>query len=360
MTVSRKIARWGVAAAVLVLAIGVGPGLGQAPGPLTVAQVANYKANDRQARLEEGAKKEGGLLLYTSMDLEESQPLMEGFTKKYPFIKGEVYRASGEDVAQKLITEYRGRKYVADLFEGTGVDVAKMLNEGYGQPYFTPRAASYPRQGQDSKGLWVSTRFNMLAMGWNTTLVPAADVPKKYEDLLEARWRGKIGIEADDQIWLATLLEHWGESRAMEFFRRLQEQQLLIRKGHTLLANLVVAGEVPLSPTLYNHRPQVLKRRGAPIDWRPLEPVVAVIHVVSMPKNAPHPHAAMLFIDYLLSPEGQQALAKLGRIPAHSFVNADPPELNRGFVYKALDPVVFLQKYARYDQLWQEMVIRRR
>lgn len=353
----RKLAVIGLAL-VVVAALPGGPGWAQTTS--IVARVANYRGADRQAMLEEGARKEGALLMYTSMDLEESQPLVEGFVKKYPFIKGEVYRASGEDVAQKLITEYRGRKYVADVFEGTGIDVAKMLNEQFGQSYYTPRAASYPRQGQDPKGFWVATRYNMLALGWNTNLVTAADVPKQYQDLLDARWRGKIGIEADDQIWLATLLEHWGESRAMEFFRRLNEQQLLIRKGHTLLANLVVAGEVPLSPTLYNHRPQILKRRGAPIDWRPLEPVVAVIHVISLPKNAPHPHTAILFIDHLLSPEGQQALAKLGRIPAHSFVNADPPELNRGFVYKALDPVVFLQKYARYDQLWQEFILRRR
>ena len=333
---------------------------GQAQNTLTVAQIANYKRDNRQAFLEEGARKEGALLVYTSMDLEESQPLIEGFMKKYPFIKGEVYRASGEDVAQKLITEYRGRKYIADIFEGTGIDVAKMLNEGFGQPYFTPRAASYPRQGQDPKGYWVATRNNMLALGWNTNVVRTAETPAKYEDLLDAKWRGKIGIEADDQIWLATLMEHWGESRGMEFFRRLSDQQLLIRKGHTLLANLVVAGEVPISPTLYNHRPQILKRRGAPIDWKPLEPVVAVVHVISLPKSAPHPHAAMLFIDYLLSPEGQQGIAKLGRIPAHSFVNADPPVLNRGFVYKGLDPVTFLKNYSRYDQLWQEMIIRRR
>lgn len=344
-----------------VVLLAAAPGAyGQAQNTLTVAQIANYKRDNRQAFLEEGARKEGALLVYTSMDLEESQPLIEGFMKKYPFIKGEVYRASGEDVSQKLITEYRGRKYIADIFEGTGIDVAKMLNEGFGQPYFTPRAASYPRQGQDPKGFWVSTRYNMLVLGWNTNLVRAAEAPTRYEDLLDPKWRGKIGIEADDQIWLATLMEHWGESRGMEYFRRLSEQQLLIRKGHTLLANLVVAGEAPISPTLYNHRPQLLKRRGAPIDWRPLEPVVAVIHLISLLKNAPHPHAAMLFIDYLLSPEGQQQLSKLGRIPAHSFVNADPPELNRGFVYKGLDPVVFLKNYARYDRLWQEMIIRRR
>lgn len=343
----------------LSLSLLVAAGSGWAQSPSSVAQVANYKGGDRQARLEEGARNEGALQIYTSMDLEESEPVLKGFMKKYPFIRGEIYRASGEEVAQKLITEYRGRKYLTDIFEGTGIDVAKMLNEGYGQTFYSPRAASYPRTAQDPKGFWIATRYNMLVLGWNTNLVSAAEAPRRYEDLLDPKWRGKLGIEAEDQIWLATLTEHWGESRGQEFFKRISEQQLLIRKGHTLLANLVVAGEVPLTPTLYNHRPEVLKRRGAPIDWRPLEPVVAVAHVISLPRSAPHQHAAMLFIDYLLSTEGQQVLASLGRIPAHSFVNANPPQLNRGFAYKALDPVGFLQKYAKYDQLWQELIIRR-
>ncbi len=347
-------------AIILVLFAGAGPGLGWAQSPSSVAQIANYRGADRQAKLEEGAKKEGALMIYTSLDLEESTPLLEAFTKKYPFIRGEIYRASGEEVAQKIITEYRGRKYLADIFEGTGIDVAKMLHEGYGQVFFTPRSGTYPRQAKDPREMWVATRYNMLVLAWNTNQVAAAEAPRRYEDLLDPKWRGKIGIEAEDQVWLATLLEVWGESRALEFFRRLGEQQPLIRKGHTLLAELIVAGEVPLSPTIYNHRSERLMRRRAPIEWRTLEPVVAVPHVISLPKNAPHPHAAMLFIDYLLSTEGQQELVKRGRIPAHPLVKAEPPYLNQGFAFRAIDPGAFLAKYSRYDQLWQETFIRRR
>src|SRR5215470_13345933 len=109
-----------------------------AESPSSVVQVANYKGGDRQARLEQGARKEAVLQIYTSMDLEESEPVMKGFMKKYPFVRGEIYRASGEEVAQRIITEYRGRKYSADIVEGTGIDVAKMLNEGYGQSFYSP------------------------------------------------------------------------------------------------------------------------------------------------------------------------------------------------------------------------------
>ncbi len=352
---------WRLVAAALLLSLGFWSlPAGAGPAASTVATAALYKGADRQTVLEEGARREGGLMIYTSMDLEESQPILEAFMRKYPFVRGEIYRAPGEDVAQKIITEYRGRKYLADIFEGTGIDVAKMIKEGYGQNYFTPRAGTYPRQGKDAKGFWVATRYNMLVAAWNTNLVSDADSPRTYEELVDAKWRGKIGIEATDQVWLGTLLEFWGENRAMEFFRRLSAQQLLVRTGHTLLAELIVAGEVPMSPTIYNHRSERLKSRRAPIDWRPLQPVVAVPHVVGLPKNAPHPNAAMLFIDFLLSREGQDELVKLGRIPAHPLVSANPPYLNQGFAYRVIDPNTFLEKFARYDQIWQELIIRRR
>jgi len=356
--------RWRVLAGALlaVMALWWAPlepaGAGAAPS--LVARAALYKATDRQAFLEAGAQREGALMIYTSMDLEESQPILQAFMKKYPFIRGEIYRAPGEDVAQKLITEYRGRKYLADIFEGTGIDVAKMIKEGYGQNFFTPRAGTYPRQGKDAGGYWVATRYNMLVAAWNTNLVSDADSPRTYEDLVNTKWRGKIGIEATDQVWLGTLLELWGEARAMEFFRQLSAQNPLIRTGHTLLAELIVAGEVPMSPTIYNHRAERLKSRRAPIDWRPLQPVVAIPHVIGLPKNAPHPHAAMLFVDFLLSREGQEELVKTGRIPAHPLVLANPPYLNQGFVYKVIDPNTFLEKFPRYDQIWQELIIRRR
>ncbi len=350
---------WTAAALVLVWAL-VAVQAGATPVGSSMAAIAMYKGADRQARLEAGARQEGALMIYTSMDLEESQPILEVFMKKYPYIRGEVYRAPGEDVAQKLITEYRGRKYLADVFEGTGIDVAKMIKETYGQAFFTPRAGAYPRQAKDPKGFWVATRYNILVAAWNTNVVSDADSPRTYEDLLNPRWRGRIGIEATDQVWLGTLLELWGEAKAMEFFRQLSAQQPLIRTGHTLLAELIVAGEVPMSPTIYNHRSERLKSRRAPIDWRPLQPAVAIPHVIGLPNRAPHPHAALLFIDFLLSREGQQELVKLGRIPAYPLVNAVPAYLNQGFSYKVIDPSTFLDKYQRYDALWQDMIIRAR
>lgn len=343
----------------LVLVAGSGLGSSWAQPPSSVAQVANYSGTDRQAKLEEGAKREGRLTVYTSLNLEESQPIVEAFTKKYPFIRTEIYRASGEDVALKLMIEYRGRKFLADVLETTGVDVAKVLKEGFLTPFASPRTGAYPRAAKDPKGLWVMTRANMLVLGFNTRLVPEAEVPKTYEDLLNPKWKGKMALEAEDQIWLATLWEHWGEAKAREYFTRLGQQGLSVRKGHTVLAELIAAGEIPLSPNIYNHRPDRMRRRGAPIDWAPIIPVVAVPHMVGLPKNTPNPHAAMLFIDFVLSKEGQQELAKQGRVPIHPLVSADPPRLNTGFRFITLDPLKFLDKFDFYNRMWEELLIKR-
>ncbi len=170
---AQRIGRWTVAALLAALLLwSASAGAGPSPaGRSGVAEVALYKGPDRQAKLEAGARAEGALFLYTSMDLEESTPIVEVFKKKYPFItQADIYRASGEDVAQKIITEYRGRKYLADIFEGTGIDVAKMIKEGYGQTYYTSRAGAFPRQAKDPKGFWVASRYNILAAAWNTTL----------------------------------------------------------------------------------------------------------------------------------------------------------------------------------------------
>lgn len=344
-----------VGAVVLALGLLSLPGTA-APDP--VAAVALYKAADRQQVLESAARREGRLLLYSALSLEEANPLLEAFTKKYPFIRAEIYRASTEDVALKVITEYRGRKYLADVIELSNIDLGKVQNEGILTPFLSPRAGAYPRSAKSAQGYWVMTRANMLVAGYNTRLVAAADVPKSYDDLLNPRWQGKMAIEADDQIWLASLWEFWGEARAREYFARLGRQGLQVRKGHSALAELISAGEVPLSPHVYNHRAEQLKRRGAPMDWTVLDPVVAVPQMIGLARRAPNPNAAMLFIDYMLSAEGQGVLAKLGRVVAHPFVASDPPYLGRGFRYITLDPAKFLAQFDRYNGLWEELLVR--
>src|SRR3989304_946095 len=284
---------------VAVLAITLGLCLSSLPGMAAQDQVplvALYRATDRQQILEAGARREGRLLLYSALSLEEANPLLEAFTRRYPFVRAEGYR--------------------------------------------------------------VMTRANMLVAGYNTRAVAAADAPKSYDDLLQSRWQGKVAVEADDQIWLASLWDFWGEGKAREYFSRLGRQGLQVRKGHSALAELIAAGEVPLSPHVYNHRAEQLKRRGGPIDWAVLDPVVAVPQMIGLPRRAANPHAAMLFIDYMLSSEGQAVLAKLGRVVAHPFVPSDPPYLGRGFRYVTIDPAKFLSQFDFYNRLWEELLVR--
>ena len=346
---------------VAVLAITLGLCLSSLPGMAAQDQVplvALYRATDRQQILEAGARREGRLLLYSALSLEEANPLLEAFTRRYPFVRAEIYRASTEDVALKVITEYRGRKYLADVVELSSIDLGKVQKEGILTPFASPRSGAYPRSAKSPEGYWVMTRANMLVAGYNTRAVAPADAPKSYDDLLQSRWQGKVAVEADDQIWLASLWDFWGEGKAREYFSRLGRQGLQVRKGHSALAELIAAGEVPLSPHVYNHRAEQLKRRGAPIDWAVLDPVVAVPQMIGLPRRAANPHAAMLFIDYMLSSEGQAVLAKLGRVVAHPFVPSDPPYLGRGFRYVTIDPAKFLSQFDFYNRLWEELLVR--
>src|SRR5439155_10084312 len=137
---------------------------------------------------------------------------------------------------------------------------------------------------------------------YNTNLVKKADLPKSYDDLLDPKWKGRIAIEADDSDWFAGLVGQLGQERGTKLFRDIAATNgFSVRKGHTLLANLVAAGEVPLALTVFNYTAEQLKRKGAPVDWLPLPPVVSMPNSIAVANAAPHPHAAVLFLDFMLS-----------------------------------------------------------
>jgi iron(III) transport system substrate-binding protein len=151
--------------------------------------------------------------------------------------------------------------------------------------------------------------LNVLVQAYNTNLIKKADLPKSYADLLDPKWKGKIAIEADDSDWFAGLMEVMGQDKATKLFRDIAETNgFSVRKGHTLLTNLVAVGEVPLALTVFNYTAEQFKRKGAPIDWFTLDPVVAHPNAVAVVGNPPHPHAAVLMFDFVLS-EAQQLFA---------------------------------------------------
>lgn len=302
----------------------------------TMADLAQYSGPDRTQRLIDGAKKEGAVTLYSSAVVADSNAIIEAFTKKYG-VPVRLWRGSSEDILRRAVTEARGNRYDADVAEtaGTemeGLDREKLLVE-VASPVFSqlvPQAV-VPHRG------WVTDRLSIFTAAYNTTVIHPADAPKSYEDLVDPKWKGKLGLEADDANWFMAIAQHMGEAKAVALFRKIVATNgMSLRKGHTLLSNLVVAGEVPLGLSVYGYRVTELKRRAAPIDGVVLPPGLALPTGIAAFNKAPHPNAALLFMDFYLT-EGERILAERGNVPTNRTVQELPPGISFVNVAQFLD-----------------------
>jgi iron(III) transport system substrate-binding protein len=283
------------------------------------------------ASILDAAKKEGKLMIYTSLNADEFDVVLKDFSTKYPDVKVEFYRGDSESVTQKGLTEFRAKTYIPDILETNDVNISQLMSEGVIGNYVSPSAASYPPGAKDPDGGYVAARLNLIVIAYNTNLVKKEDAPKGWNDLLDAKWAGKIAVEPDDWPLLAYSTKVWDEAKAQDFWTKLAKQNVRVVKGHTELANFLVAGEFAVSPTVYAHRVLSLQDKKAPIEMVKTDTAFAFPHVISIAKNAPHPNAAKVFIDWYLSEDGQNALVKAGRIPVRPGIKTKPEGLLEGF-----------------------------
>ncbi len=304
-------------------------------------------AEKEKMKIIEGAKKEGQLVYYTGMELEEATIVAREFAKKYPFIKPDLFRSSGEKVLTKLLTEYRAKTFRADIFQASVIQLMQFKNEGFLQKYISPESYVYPEGFKDPEGYWNSFYLLPYVIAYNTNLIPSHEAPKSYEDLLDPRWKGKIGLEAEQYQWFFHLLKIMGKEKGMDFMGKLAGQNLDLRRGHSLILQLVVAGEIPIAVVLYANQVEFLKRgKGAPIEWvRFKGPTITAFNAISITAKAPHPNAAKLFVDFTLSKEGQQILTRFNRIPARPDVSPEPPTLTEGLNLYPARPEELVQNY---------------
>lgn len=316
--------------------------------------VFRYRGADREQRLLENARKEGSVVLYTSLAPTESGPLGQAFEKKTG-VKVEIWRAISEKVVQRAVTEARARRATFDVVETNGPEMEIMAREKLFSEFYSPHLADLPSSAIPAHRLWIADRVNFFVVAFNTAKVKKEELPKSYAGFIDPKWKGRIGIEATDAEWMATLIKKWGEPAGLAYFRKLSEMRPDVRKGHVLLAELIAAGEIPVGLTVYNSNAESLKRRGAPIDWLPVEPVVGRPQGIAVARNAPHPHAALLFVDFVLSLEGQELLNSMGRVPVSTKVKTN---LNR-FDYIMVDPATVLDEQDRWNKLWESLFIQK-
>ena len=310
---------------------------------------------DPDPKLIEGAKKEGRFVYWTTMTLSQSKKVVDTFQEKYPFIKVDLYRTGGGPMLNKILTENRAGRNAWDVVSGRGELFLPLMGKKLLAPYHSPEAKSLPSDLVDKGGYWSGYYVNPYALGYNTELVKKADVPRTYEDLLKPKWKGgKISIDNEAFGFLSGLIKAWGKEKATSYFKKLAAQEPVPMRGNTNRVQLVMAGEFPLiiayAPTI-----QRATTRGAPIDWVPLEPVPVQVNPLMLGSKSPHPNAAKLFIDFVLSQQGQEQLVGFQRIPTRRGVYPKPARLFKGYKRIVEKPDGYTN-YSEVVKLYQDIL----
>ena len=312
---------------------------------------------NREKRLIEGAKKEGSVVIYSSENATLLQGYEVAFAKRYPFIKAEFWRANGDRVGARVLTEFRARKLQADLV-GLAFDVVNEIKAaGILMRYQSPERKAYAEAFKDSDGYFTPTNLIHVVIGYNTKLVNPREAPKDYPDLLNPSWKGSVAIDAEPSRALMGWLKVWGEDKTRKYLEGLVRNGITVTRGHTLQAQLICAGEYKLGVELYFYTAAQLQRTGCPLGIVYPHPTsVAPAQSWAIPATAPHPHAAVLWYDYELSEEAQRVLAKRDFVPTNRKV--DTP-LNK-VPLLVVDPKVILDQQAKWTKLYEELFTRAR
>jgi len=281
------------------------------------------------SRILDGAKKEGALVWYTALNLNESEMLTKRFEQLYPFIKTETLRLSSFALLSKIQTEARAGGFRADVIEIAGVLGHILKKDGLFAKYISPEARFYPDSVKDPDGTWTSFFMNTHVLVYNTKLVKKDEVPKTFDEVAQPKWKGKITMPEDFDIF-GMMLKVMGRSKGMDFMRRLAAQDVSLKDSYSLAIQAVASDEAALGLNLYGTRTEEFKKKSAPVEWVPLDFTLASLEPLAVGAKAPHPNAGRLFVDFLLSKEAQGLMRERFRIPSRPDVLPDPPELTKG------------------------------
>ncbi len=285
----------------------------------------NYSGADRQRLLEDGAKREGKLMFYSALIPNLGlRAIVNGFKQKYGFVDIESWRGTEINITQKMLAELRAGAPVGDALEGSEL-APLFLKSGLLQKFSSPMIAKIPPQYRDKTGLTAATRFSYYGTAYNTKLVPPGTQPKTFEDLLDPKWKNRlawrVGSNSGAHMFVANVMLTMGDAAADAYFKRLAAQNVVGFNGAAnALIDRVVAGEYAVTLTAAQHLPIIAATKGAPIAAQPLLPMPSTVASIMIPKGTKHPHAAMLFVDYVLSGDGQRVLRDEQYFPVNSEV----------------------------------------
>ncbi|HEY7163603.1 MAG TPA: extracellular solute-binding protein [Candidatus Binatia bacterium] len=285
----------------------------------------------------ESARKEGEIVFYTTTNLEEAAAMTRHFKTKYPFLEVNINRAEGERIITKILQETRANKSFVDVIQTPAFYLHALRKRGIMGDYVSAEDRFYPRSFKEEK-FWTATYYNPYVVLYNTKLVAAQNLPKRYEDLLNPFWKNKMIIEKDKIDWFTAMLQILGRETGVKYMRELSRQNPMLRIGQTLITQLVAAGEASLQINSNAVTVNRLKQKGAPIDWVAPGPLPGLMVAAGLTAQAPHPAAARLFLDFLLSKEGQRLYQRAGRLVARSDLPQDESIRTRGAQIVPVDP----------------------
>jgi iron(III) transport system substrate-binding protein len=310
-------------------------------------------ANERQAKLIDAAKREGKLVYYGTIAIDQSTPLLDAFKKQYPFLETEYYRSGNVNVYNKIKTEAQANKNTVDVIDLRAGESDALVKDGLIDPYLSPSRKGIMAEFMDAKGYWTAPFHSPMALGYNTNYVRKEEAPRSYEDLLNPKWKGRMSLDVEDADMMGTLIEYWGKEKGIAYFRKLAENAPSIRQGHTFQAQILAAGELHVAPWLFGYRPLTMMQKGAPLNIVLLQPVLSAANYMLLAKNSPHPHVAALYLDWVLSRDGGMKLfaEQLGRSAPRVGMTEKFPELQVP-KYLPVDPEKIGPKFNEYTKLY--------
>jgi iron(III) transport system substrate-binding protein len=275
----------------------------------------------------EGAKKDGQLVFYSGIPIPDAQAILSALERKYPFIKTTFYRSTGPALVSRIQTEQRAGSHIWDVMNSTGFEPYVLLEQGYFAKHDSPERKFFPEGHKDNEGYWATMYTSPMVLSYNTRLVSAAELPKDYFDLLQPKWKGRLGLDSADFEWYANLRKIWGPEKAQKLLEGLKRQEVRLVQGRALLTELLTGGEIAILVNNFLQNAIEAKRKGSPVEMLALDPVVSAAGLVGINKLAPHGNAARLFVDFVLSKEGQELIVKTDRSSVRKDVAGNPIDM---------------------------------
>ena len=281
----------------------------------------------------DAARKEGAVVWYSGLIVNQIvRPLADGFERKYPGIKVQAGRLTSGEAALKIMNEARAGKPQSDVFDGTAL-VFRLTAAGVVEHFIPEAAAAFPAEARDPAGLWTALNTYIMTPAINTETVADKDAPKTLQDLLDPKWRGRMAWTNDPTTsgppgFIGNVLITMGDAKGMDYLRALAKQDITnVPASQRVVLDQVIGGQYALALMTYNYHSVISAKDGAPVRWLPLSPAVILPNPVGLVKNAPHPNAGRLLIEYLLSTEGQTVFRNANYIPANPAVPPLDPTL---------------------------------